>query len=175
MKRYELIAIIGILGALTFAGCGGGGGGGGNGKEVTKLYLFGTMSTNSKVAALTSSINIPTFVDYSAFPTRTSPGIYVVRNGVLTASGPIGATSVSGSYDNVTKTLTISLLNNTPTGGFVNMSSSTTRNAGKGTEIATLTTTPGTVFPVGPTTAVVKKYRNLNLDDYTGFYVNYAP
>lgn len=174
MKKYKLFAITGILGALTFAGCGGGGGGGGNGKDVTKLYLFGTMSTNSTVAALTSSINVPTFVDYSAFPTKTSPGIFMVRNGVITASGPKLATNVSGSYDNVTKTLTISLLNNTPAGAFVNMSSSTTRNAGKGTEIATLSTTSGTVFPATPTPAVVKKYRNLNLDDFTGFFVNYA-
>lgn len=175
MKKYALVTIIGILGALTFAGCGGGGGGGGGvQKQVTKLYLFGTMSSNSIVAGVTSSIVVPTFVDYSAFPTKTSKGIFLVRNGVIAASGPNRAALFSGLFDNVSNTLNITLVNN-PTSGFVNMSGSTTRNNSKGNEIATLTTTPGTTFPTTPTDAVVTKYRNLNITEYTGFKVNYAP
>ena len=180
MKKHNLAAVIGILGvvsalgAVMLTGCGGGGGGGGESKQITKLFLFGTMSSNSRIATVTTSVISPNFVDYSA-PNKSVKGIYSLKTGVVTASGPVQASDVTGStYDNTTGKLTVRLVN----GAFQNMSSSTGRNNGKGTEVATLSTKPGTTFPAADTTPEVGQQR-LTTPPSTGYLngckVNYAP
>jgi hypothetical protein len=178
MKNTKVVTVIGImgilatLGSLTLSGCGGGGGGG-VAKQTTKLYLFGSMSSNSIIATVTTSVAVPNFIDYSA-PSKTAKGIFPLRSRVLAASGPVLVSDITGStYDNNTGKLTVILVN----GGFLNMSSSTTRNSGKGTEIATLTTTPGTTFPLADTSPSVGQQRTspVSTSFLGGCKVNYAP
>lgn len=170
MKKYVKAAILSAFSALALTGCGGGGGGGGPSAVATKLYLFGNMSSNFNVAEVTSSITAPAFADYSA-PTRSATGIFPLRSGVLAASGPVHASLASGTFDTVSKKLTISLVNGT----FLNMSSSTARNNGKGTEIATLVTSPGTTLPTVDPTPDVGQFRlsPLKTGKLNGCKVNY--
>lgn len=175
MKKNDLamvIVIIGVTGFMALAGCGGGGGGGGPSKLVTKMYLFGTMSSNTYIASVFSNISAPNFKDYSA-PSNTANGVFPLRNGVLAASGPIKMSQVDGTYDTVSKKLRINLVN----GVFDNLSSSTTKNSGKGTEIATLIMKLGTTLPAKDNSPIVGKHRDTPLtNDYlNGCRLNYAP
>lgn len=174
MKRHALVSIIGIMGLLTLAACGGGGGGGGGGvqKQTTKLYLFGNLSTNFKVANVTTTLTVPNFTDYSASASDAN-GVSSLRSGVITASGPALASQVSGTYNVNSKLLTIALVN----GGNLNMTSSTVDNAGKGTEIATLVTTAGTTLPTTDPAPAVGQFRLVppKVSDLNGCLVNFAP
>jgi hypothetical protein len=154
MKKYAMAAIVSAFLALSLTGCGGGGGGGGSAPATTattKVFLFGTMSSNSRIAGVTTSLIVPSsvLVNYTS-PAGASTGTWPLRSGVIVASGPIKVDTVSGSYDIITRKLAISLIN----GGFLNLSSSTTKNSGKGTEIATLNfklAKPGVTTPAMPT------------------------
>ncbi len=171
MKKHiltKVIGIIGILGSMALSGCGGGGGGGGGAsRQVTGLFLFGTMSSNSVITGVTTSINLPNFRDYTT-STTTSANARDLRSGVLVPSSK--ATLSGARYDTVLKNLTITLT-------FDNMSSSTTNNAGKGNVIATLQTTPGTIFPASDNSPTVGYLRSspVSIGYLNGCKVNYAP
>jgi len=170
MKKCKLALILGTVGALTLAGCGGGGGGGGPSQVGTKLYLFGTMSSNYNIASVDTSVIAPNFKDYTA-PTGSTATVFPLRSGVLVPSGKVSHTDAT--YDTVGKVLKISVTMDL----FKNMSSSTTRNAGKGTEFASLITTSGTTFPVADVSPFVGMFRLVPPDTHvlTGCKVNYAP
>ncbi|TWJ33594.1 hypothetical protein [Geobacter argillaceus] len=172
MRKCNLALILGTVGALTLAGCGGGGGGGGGGpsKASTKLYLFGTMSSNYNIASVDTSVIVPNFKDYTA-PTGSTATVFQLRSGVLVPSAKVSL--ATASYDTVGKVLTI----NVSMDRFKNMSSSTTSNAGKGTEFATLITTPGSTFPSADASPYVGQFwlNGPNVRTLTGCKVNYAP
>ena len=92
MKRLILITM--ALSALSgiLAGCGGGGSGAPapNTRAVTTVYLFGNMTSTSKVATLHSELTVPAgvMVNYSSPPGATT-GKYAVRNGSIVPSGPV--------------------------------------------------------------------------------------
>jgi hypothetical protein len=139
MKQFVRAAIIGTLSAVALAGCGGGGGSAPVTTATTKVFLFGTMSSNGRIAGVTTSMTVPggVMVNYSTAPGvmlnySTPHGIFPLKSGAVLPTGPVRVSSASGSYDNAGHKLTISLVNGT----FLNLSSSTTRNSGKGTEIA---------------------------------------
>lgn len=166
MKNYVKAAIIGVLSALALTACGGGGSAPAT-TATTKVFLFGTMSSNSRIAGITTSMTVPggVMVNYSTAPGvmvnySTPHGIFPLRSGSVVPSGPFKVSSASGSYDNASHKLTVSLVN----GAFLNLSSSTTKNSGKGAEVATINFTlakPG-VTPTMPTddlTPTVKQDR----------------
>lgn len=174
MKKSFQALIIASVALLTLVACGGGGGGSSIAisKQSTKLYLFGNLSSSFNVAYVTTTLTVPGFVDYSSSSSdsnSTSP----LRSGVITASGPILASSVSGSFNRNSKLLTLTLTN----GSFLNMSSSRLRNSGRGTEVATLVTTPGTLLPAVDTTPAVGQFRisPLKSGELHGCAVNLAP
>ena len=189
MKKFSLIttlrvtALLVSMGSIILSGCGGGGSGGGGGggaaavaaptTKSTNLYLFGTMSSNSRLSHVTSTVNVPNFVDYSA-ANKSVKGVYNLRRGILTAAGPFLASSVSGSYDNNSGALTITVQNGT----FLNISSSTTKNAGKGSLIASIVTKINASIPAQDPNPVVTKDRptlGIYGDPQDGCKVNYAP
>jgi hypothetical protein len=174
MKTSFQALIIVCIALLTLVACGGSGGGNPAviSKQSTKLYLFGNLSTNFNVAYVTTTLTAPNFVDYSSSSNdsnNTSP----LRSGVITASGPISVSSVSGSFNRSSKLLTLTMAN----GSFLSMSSSKFRNNGKGTEIATLVTTPGTLLPAVDPNPSVGQFRKspLKTSELLGCAVNYAP
>lgn len=174
MRSYAIAAGVLLTFVLSLYGCGGGGGGGGPSVTVTKLYLFGTLSSNRNVANVTTSIAVLGFTGYSS-PTGATSGSYPLRSGTFIASGPVAASAVSSSYDIASKKLTFSLTN----GLFKNMSSSTLSNGGKGTEIGTLTTAPNVTFSAGTTdfNPSVGQFRLTppTSEILNGCKVNYAP
>ncbi len=174
MKLSITAAFMLFASFLILHGCGGGGGGGGAGSPSVKLYLFGTLSSSNNIAKVDTSIAVSGFSDYSA-PANSTSGIHPLRRGVLSASGPIKASAISGSYDIGGGKILIQITN----GSFANMSSSTMRNNGNGTEIATLTTSRNLVFPSGSVDfgPSVGQFRASDhaADYLTGCRVNYVP
>jgi|GEM_PF-1516583 len=179
MKKLSLITTLAVtasivsLGSIFLAGCGGGGGGSAPTTQTTNLYLFGTMSSNSRLAAVTSTVIVPNFVDYTAAD-KSVKSVYNLRSGILKSAGTFPASSVSGTYDNNSGLLKITVQNGT----FLNISSSTTKNSGKGSLIATIVTKIGTSIPAqDPSPDVTKDRPNLGIfgDPQNGCKVNYAP
>jgi hypothetical protein len=173
MKKTFQALIIASVALLTLVACGGGGGGPDViPKQSTKLYLFGNLSTNFNVAYVTTKLTVPDFVDYSS-SSNDSNSTSLLRSGVIAASGPIKASSLSGSFNRSSKVLTLTVAN----GSFLNMSSSKFRNNGKGMEIATLVTTPGAIFPAVDPNPSVGQFRlaPLKTGELFGCAVNYAP
>jgi hypothetical protein len=174
MKKTFQALIIASIALLALAACGRGGGGGPDviPKQSTKLYLFGNLSANFNVAYVTTKLTVPNFVDYSA-SSNDSNSTSLLRSGVIAASGPILASPVSGSFNRSSKVLTLTLTN----GSFLNMSSSKFRNGGKGTEIATLVTTPGTILPAVDPNPSVGQFRQapVKTGEILGCAVNYVP
>ena len=168
----------GIIVALSFTlhGCGGGGGGGSSGPATTttKLYLFGTLSSNRNIATVQTSIAVAGFSSYSA-PAGVNSGVFPLRRGVFSASGPVGAGYVPSTYDTSNKKRN-PLLNNS---AFKNMSSSTLRNGGKGTEIGTLIMPIAVSFSSGTVdfNPSVGQFRLTPPETrpLSGFKVNYEP
>lgn len=138
MNRFHSMILTGALSALALGGCGGGGGAGTAvvlpTKAVTTLYLFGNMSANSTVTSVQTSMTVPSgvLVNYTSPPGQA--GVWPLKSGVLQASGPNKVSMVNGSFDTVSRKLQISLVNGT----FLNLSASTTKNGGRGTELATV-------------------------------------
>lgn len=138
MKKHALVTIICAVSALTLSGCGGGGSSGPPPvkKAVTAMYLFGAMSSNSKIATVQATMTVPDgiMVNYSSPPGATS-GTFPLRSGFVVPSGPVklSATDVSGTFNTVSKKLSINLLNNPSTP--LDLQSSTN---GNGAEVATL-------------------------------------
>lgn len=170
----------GIIMVLFFAlhGCGGGGGGGGGPSgpttSTTKLYLFGTLSSNRNIASVQTSIAVSGFTSYSA-PVGAVAGVYPLRRGVFSPSGPVIVSSSNASYDISQQKINISLINGT----FKNMSSSTLRNGGMGTEIGTLIMPAAVSFSSGTVdyNPSVGQFRLSppEIKSLAGCKVNYAP
>lgn len=160
MKKYIKPAIICIFSALALVGCGGGGGGGGAvSKAVTKVSLFGNITSASNiVATVSTTLNIPSgvMVNYSSAPGVTT-GLCTLRKGVIVPSGPVQVSASDFSlstYDLDTRVLTLNLVNNAR----IALKSGAT---GTGKEIATINfslATPGTLpssMPLKDTSALV--------------------
>lgn len=141
MKLNIRAAIMGAFGVLTLAGCGGGGGGGGVSvvatKAITKVHLFGNMTSTSKIASVQTTMTVPNgvMVNYTSTPGATS-GTFPLRKGFVVPSGPVQVSlaDISGSYDIASRVLTVSLMN-PPGSNQVALKSSAT---GNGAEIATI-------------------------------------
>lgn len=176
MKRYIVAALICALSALTLTGCGGDGGGTTPTtpttpatKATTKVYLFGALSSNSKIATVQTTIIVPNgiMVNYTSPPGATS-GIFPLRKGIAVPSGPVqvSATDISGTFDIASRKLHINLFNN-PTNSVLLKSSS----SGIGEEIATLNLTlasPGVqpLIPALDTLVMVSQDRGGNSVNY---------
>lgn len=163
MKRLISIALAGLLPALLLSACGSGGGGSTTAlpatRAVSTMFLFGNMSSGSTITSVQSTITLPStiLVNYSSPPGTTS-GNWPLRSGAVVASGPTRFSVAGGSFDIASRKLEITLVN----GGFLNLSSSTTKNGGRGTEIATVNFTlasPGvtTALPAQDASPVVGK------------------
>lgn len=152
MKKY-LSASICALSLVAMAACGGGGGSGGTSaapvtKAVTKVYLFGTMSSNSKIATVQTTMIVPlgVMVNYTA-PVGATAGIYPLKKGVIVPSGPVQVSTAdfsASTFNIATRALVVSLFNQ----GGVPLASNT---LGNGAEIATINlnlTTPGVTAPM---------------------------
>jgi hypothetical protein len=151
-KEFVVLAAAAMVAALM-AGCGGGGGGGSSApatKGAAKLFLFGAMSTSSRVAAVQTTLPVPSGVmlNYSTpAPAGYPANTYPLRGGSLMPSGPVqvAASDLSGTYNTSTGLLSVSLLNSNR----VALKSST---LGMGTEVATVSfrlVSPG-ALPVLP-------------------------
>lgn len=167
MKKFIRTSLFCAVALVTLYGCGGGGGGGGGGgvtKAVTKVYLYGNMtSVNAKaysfsnissklrIASISSSIDLPSavMVNYSS-PQADITGC-TLRKGVFTPSGPklVRESDFSESRFNPdvsSRKLTVKMFN----WGSVLLKASTTGNGGLGEEIATINftlATPGVKPP----------------------------
>lgn len=196
MKTHAMTAVIWAFSALTLTGCGGGaggsgtggGGGGGGGstppvaaKAVTKVNLFGAMSSSSKIATVQTTMTVPSgiMVNYSSPPGATA-GIFPLRSGFAVPSGPVkvAANDISGTFDTASRNLTISLLNNPSSP--LNLQSSTT---GNGAEIATINFTlasPGVTTPLPAEDLAVtvgqdrSTLQNINVGYLSGCKVNFS-
>ncbi len=153
MKGFIKTSLFCVLVVATLYGCGGGGGGGGVTKAVTKVYLYGNMtsitsakaysfgniSSKLRVASVSSSIDLPSavMVNYSS-PQADITGC-TLRKGVFTPSGPklVSQSDFGDSRfnpDPSSRKLTIKMFN----WGSVLLKASTTGNGGLGEEIATI-------------------------------------
>lgn len=115
MKRFILISM--TLSALSgiLVGCGGGGGGTApNTQAVTTVYLFGHMTSTSKVATLHSELTVPegVMVNYSSPPGATT-GKYAVRSGSVVPSGPVKVSQndITAEFSVSDRKLTIDFVN----------------------------------------------------------------
>lgn len=149
MNKYFLNTVVVAFISLLFAGCGGG-----SSSPAPKtqgsvaVYLFGSMSSASKVAAITSEITVPAgiMINYSSPPGVTT-GKHPLRSGSIIPSGT--STFSKGDFNTLynldNRTLTIFLVNK-------NMKDIKSNLIGNGLEIATLNfmlTTPD-VLPTLP-------------------------
>jgi hypothetical protein len=185
MNRLILSALICTLALLPLSGCGGGGGGGGGPitKAVTKVYLFGNMtstvqnvyfgniSSSVRVTSVDSSLNVPSGVqvNYSSAVGATT-GNCILRKGVFISSGPIIPNLTESNFSNsrfdidpLSRKLSIKIFN----AGFVKLKASETKNAGKGEEIATIIfnlATPG-VKPVTNFDEIIDRSPTVGLSD----------
>lgn len=174
MKRILLSAVVSGLAALALTGCGGGGGGGGGvtTKAVSKVYLFGTMSSNTrfgvystsgKIASVQTSMTVPAGIlaNYSSpapagYPANTFP----LRSGFVVPSGSVNVavSDITGTYDTSSRILSLSVFN-PPPGVLLKSGAS-----GNGAEIATINfslATPGTetAVPLADPLPVVSQAR----------------
>lgn len=135
MKKQVLAAIIWTFSTLALTGCGGGGSAPPAAvKATTKVFLFGAMSSNSRIATVQTTMTVPSgvMVNYSSPPGAVS-GTFPLRGGFAVPSGPVkvSATDISGTFDTASRQLTVSLINR----GRLDLASNTT---GNGAEIAAL-------------------------------------
>lgn len=185
MNKQLMALIICSFSVLTVCGCGGGGGGAAAPpaatKAVTTVSLFGAMSSSSKIATVQTTMTVPSgiMVNYSSAPGVNS-GTFPLRSGAVVPSGPVQLASadISGTFNTVSKKLTINLFNNPSRS--LDLQSST---AGNGAEVATLNFTlasPGvtTSLPAEDPTAIVSQDRstpqNINLGYLNGCKVIFS-
>lgn len=151
MKKTFLNTAVLALVSLLLTGCGGGGGGGTAPKTSGSiaLYLFGTMSSASKVASIKSQFTVPAgiMINYSSPPGATT-GVHKLRSGSIVPSGlsMFSKDDFTSTYNLDNKLLTIGVVNN-------QMKDIKSNITGKGTEIATLSfklTSPD-ALPIVPT------------------------
>ncbi|HEY3307023.1 MAG TPA: hypothetical protein VGJ93_01085 [Desulfuromonadaceae bacterium] len=158
MKKKILAVTLTVFSALTISGCGGGGGGGGAiapatvTKAVTKVYVYGNMSSpasfgnlssNARIATVQSKMSLPAevMVNYSSAPGATA-GLCFLRKGVIVPSGNtlLSASDFSFStFDIASRVLTLNMINS----GRQRLKTNTN---GNGVEFATVNftlTTPG--------------------------------
>ncbi|HXE96056.1 MAG TPA: hypothetical protein VN642_06605 [Dongiaceae bacterium] len=76
--------------SIILGGCGGGSSEPPKTQAVTKVYLFGKMSSSSRVATIESGITVPDgiMVNYSS-PLGATTGKYPLRSGSIVPSGPV--------------------------------------------------------------------------------------
>lgn len=126
-------------------------------RAATTVYLFGAMSSSSKVASIETDFTVPDgiMVNYSSPPGVTN-GKFPLRSGSIVPSGPVKFSQndiTSAEYNTSDRKLSIKILN-TPdlsnAGITKNIRSSTTDN---GVEVATIYFKLATadVIPVLPT------------------------
>lgn len=187
MKTLFLNAAAVLAVSVILTGCGGGGGGGTavipKTQGTTTVYLFGTMSSASRVATLHSEITVPDgiMVNYSSPPGATT-GKFPLRSGSIVPSGPVklSQNDITAEFSLSDRKLSIDCIN-TPdfaTQARKNVKSSAT---GNGAEIATLYFKLKTadVLPVLPTpwqdTTVVVGEETSSLDVIyaTGLKLNF--
>jgi hypothetical protein len=184
MKRFILITILSALSALL-TGCGGGGGGtpAPNTRAVTTVYLFGHMTSTSKVATLHSELTVPEgiMVNYSSPPGGT--GKYALRNGSVVPSGPVkvAQSDITAEFSVSDRKLTIDFVNSPDFTTQVrkNIRSGT---AGSGIEIATINfkLAAADVLPVLPspwqdlTVTVGEETGSLSIIYATGLKLNFS-
>lgn len=147
MKTSLLRAVLASLLLITLFGCGSSSDDPRTRGKAT-VYLFGSMSSVSRVTSVKSSIPLPegVMVNYStpAGATLTTPGTYPLRSGTIVPSGPVLFTQsdIQSAECTVatdgTRKITFQIFN-TPdlnsNGAVKNIRSST---VGNGTEIATI-------------------------------------
>lgn len=183
MKKYLLMAITCLFSAMSLTGCGGGGGGGGNTtpaatQATTKVHLFGTMSSNSRIATVQTTMTVPSgiMVNYSS-PAGSTSGTFSLRRGAVVPSGSVQVASadISATFDTASRKLSVSLVNQ----GRLPLRSSTT---GRGEEIFTIFFTlasPGGTVPLPGEDALVSVGQEKQtpsgpaVDYLTGCSINY--
>lgn len=186
MKRFILLTM--TLSALCgmLAGCGGGGGGAPapNTRAVTTVYLFGHMTSTSKVATLHSELTVPdgVLVNYSSPPGVTT-GKYAVRNGSVVPSGPVkfSQSDITAEFSVADRKLTIDFVNSPDftTQLRKNIRSGTANN---GVEVATINFKLATadVLPVLPSpwqdlsVVVGEETGSLSIIYATGLKLNFS-
>lgn len=184
MKRYLIMALLAVLPTILLAGCGGGGGGSGSAtpsatKAVAKAYLFGTMSSNSTIATVQTSIMVPAgvLVNYTS-PAGATTGTWPLRKGVVVPSGPVqvsAAAVANSTYDIASRKLTINVFNAPGSG----QAALKTGASGSGAEIATINltfATPGVTaaLPTQDPLVVVGQDRSSSIDYLTGCTANFV-
>lgn len=150
MKKFFLNTVMLVSFSTFLAGCGGGGGAPAPKTQGSvAIYLFGTMSSSSKVASIESKFTVPSgiMVNYSS-PPGVNTGIHPLHSGSIVPSGlsVFSKDDFSTAYDIDNQMLTVGVVNKQ----MINIQSNV---IGNGLEIATLSfklTTPD-VFPVLPT------------------------
>jgi hypothetical protein len=204
MKNYLATAVmISAFAVLTLAGCGGGGGGAPAAvtQAVTKVYLFGNMSSpasfgnlssNCRIASVQTSMTIPqeVMLNYSTAPGATSgfcvprslaaSGQCILRDGIVVPSGKVlvSPSDFTPTYDFDTtsgkRTLTISMLNN-------GRNLLKTNSIGNGAEIATINfklvkagTTPAQMPLSDLTPAIGEELPDLSTAFLVGRKVNFV-
>lgn len=157
MKAFFLNTAAVLSISVVLAACGGGGGGASSPSTqgATTVFLFGTMSSTSKVATLQSEIIVPDgiMVNYSSPPGVLS-GRYPLRSGSIVPSGPekVPMADVTAEYNLADRKLSIYYLN-APDFSTLTRKNIKSGTSGNGVEIATLNfklTTAG-ALPIIPT------------------------
>lgn len=185
MKRFILITM--ALSALSgiLAGCGGGGGGAPapNTRAVTTVYLFGNMTSTSKVATLHSELTVPdgVMVNYSSPPGATT-GKYALRSGSVVPSGPVkvSQSDITAEFSVSDRKLTIDYIN-TPDFSTLIRKNVKSGSTGNGVEVATIYFKLATadVLPVLPspwqdlTVVVGEETSSLSIIYATGLKLNF--
>lgn len=185
MKRFIFITTAFSALCIILAGCGGGGGGAPAPKTqaVTTVYLFGNMSSTSKVATLHSELIVPVgvMVNYSSPPGATS-GTYSLRSGSIVPSGPVkvSQSDITAEFNVSNRKLTIDYIN-TPDFSTLLRKNVKSGSTGNGIEVATIyfKLVAADVLPVLPspwedlTVVVGEETSSLSIIYSTGLKLNF--
>lgn len=152
-------------------------------KAVTTLYLFGSMSSSSKVATLKTEVTVPDGLTIDHSTQQEANGNYTLTSGTIVPSGTnaISDNGISGEYNVTDRKVIINYINfpDTTTSVRKDIKSGT---SGKGVEIAQLNfkLAKSNVLPVVPnpwSDLVPLVYVETGLTDIVpvpGLQVNYA-
>ncbi len=184
MKYFFLTTMAALTMSLLLAGCGGGGSPA-TVKATTTVYLFGAMSSSSKIVTIHSELTVPEgiMVNYSSPPGATT-GKFPLRSGSIVPSGPVkvAQSDITADYNLSDRKLTIDYVN-TPDFAAATESSKKIRSGvtGNGVEIAILNfklTTPNSI-PVLPSpwqdinASIYEETSSLSIINSTGLKLNF--